>query len=484
MEFFPVPAEDFSALARIRRLLIKIRLPLVIAGIGLSTLHQSSLGSLFLIMPYRVHPLWYTPILPILFLVSAVGLGLMMVTFESNFTAYLYRRRPETDILARLGKAARWVFVLYIVLRFGDILFRGQSRALLGGEWQVVMFWIEIAVMALIPLAFLSIPRLRCSRSGQWAIAILGVSGVVLNRLNVGGLVHLRQGEAMYLPSWTEITISAGVVSVAALTFLYVVERFKVWEERPADPAADPARLPELNTVGSTWLGIPLVAARTKYSLAFILAAAVGFAILSGEPAASRGIDPTPSHEARGGDTLWVDGNLDGYGVAFQHQAHVDRNGGESSCALCHHMNLPRDKNSSCAECHSDMYLPKDAFRHDWHASPNGAGLACLECHRAGEPRTAQTASACSSCHVDLVPRGAFVQAVQYMAIGYADAMHQRCIGCHAKKASQVGAPRLAQCATCHNETRSFVDSRSPRFRRSGPVGKRIVLPTKEEQVP
>ena len=61
LEFFPVPAEEFSALAKARRLLIKLRLPLVIAGIGLSTLHQSSLGSLFLIMPYRLHPLWYSP---------------------------------------------------------------------------------------------------------------------------------------------------------------------------------------------------------------------------------------------------------------------------------------------------------------------------------------------------------------------------------------------------------------------------------------
>ncbi len=82
-----MPAEEFSALARVRRFLLKFRLPLVIVGIGLSTLHQSSLGSLFLIMPYRLHPLWYSPVLPLLFLVSAIALGMMMVTFESHFTA-------------------------------------------------------------------------------------------------------------------------------------------------------------------------------------------------------------------------------------------------------------------------------------------------------------------------------------------------------------------------------------------------------------
>src|SRR5690349_7066740 len=121
LEFFPVPAQDFTALAKVRRTLIKIRLRLVLLGIGLSTLHQSSLGSLFLIMPYRVHPLWYSPILPVLFFLSAITLGLMMVTFESHFSAYLYRRKPETDLLAQMTAAARWVLLLYLLVRFGDL---------------------------------------------------------------------------------------------------------------------------------------------------------------------------------------------------------------------------------------------------------------------------------------------------------------------------------------------------------------------------
>ena len=103
-------------------------------GIGLSTLHQSSLGSLFLIMPYRLHPLWYSPILPLLFLVSAIALGMMMVTFESHFTAYLYRRKPETEALASLGGAARWVLLLYLAIRFGDLAVRGQLRHLARGR--------------------------------------------------------------------------------------------------------------------------------------------------------------------------------------------------------------------------------------------------------------------------------------------------------------------------------------------------------------
>ena len=300
LEFFPVPAEEFSALAKIRRFLIRIRLPLVIAGIGLSTLHQSSLGSLFLIMPYHVHPLWYSPILPVNFFISAIGLGLMMVMFESHTTAYLYRRKPETDALAGLGGAARWVFLGYLVVRFVDLAVRGQLSLLTAGQWQVGMFWTELAVAAILPIVLLSIPSVRYSRAGQWTVASLGVTGVVLNRLNVGGLMHVGRGN--YFPSWTEVTISAGVVSVAALVFLFFVERFKVWEERPADPEADPHALPEFDKVGMTWLGVPIVAARTMYSLSFISAAAIGLALLAPEPAISRGVDPTPAYQARGGE--------------------------------------------------------------------------------------------------------------------------------------------------------------------------------------
>ena len=109
LEFSPVPLESTSRYARVRAVLMKFRFPLVLLGIMLSTLHQSSLGSLFLIMPFKLHPLWYTGLLPVLFFVSAIALGLMMVSFESLFSAWLYRRPAETHLVARLGRAAVWV---------------------------------------------------------------------------------------------------------------------------------------------------------------------------------------------------------------------------------------------------------------------------------------------------------------------------------------------------------------------------------------
>ena len=477
LEFFPVPAEDVTALARVRRFLIKLRLPLVIAGIALSTLHQSSLGSLFLIMPSHLHPLWYSPLLPLLFLVSAIGLGLMMVMFESHFTSYLYRRKPETDVLAGLGGAARWVLLGYLALRFGDLAARGQLGHLAGSEWQVKMFWFEIGVMAIAPCALLFVPQTRRSRKGQWTVASLGVFGVVLNRIDVGGLVHVGRGISFYVPAWTEITISAGVVSAAVLAFLFILERFKIWEERPADPEADPLKLPEFDRVGMTWLGVPAVASRTVFSLAFILSASVGMAALAPRPAATRGIQPEPVRHAVGGDVLWIDGNRNGYGVSFPHVEMQTRLGGKESCVKCHHMNLPRDRNSGCWECHRDMYLTSDASRHDWHASPSGGRVACVECHQQGQPRSAATAAPCSHCHKDLIPAGATIQVRQYQAVSYVQAMHELCISCHTQLAKQQGKPELARCTNCHKERRDLLDSADVGWGRQGVIGRGLLLP-------
>ncbi len=477
LEFFPVPAEEFSALARIRRFLIKLRIPLVVVGIALSTLHQSSLGSLFLIMPYRLHPLWHTPILPVLFFLSAVGLGLMMVIFESHFTAYIYRRKPETPLMASLGMAARWVLILYLALRFGDLAVHGKLHYLAGHEWQVKLFWIEIAVMMVIPLVLLSTPRFRRQSSWQWATAAIAVSGIVMNRIDVGGLADLSRGNWLYLPQWSEIAVTLGIVAAATLVFLFLVEHFKVWKQRPADPESDPRKLPEFSKVGLTWLGTPAIAGRVKYSLAFVVAAALGFFFLGNPRAAGLGVVPTPVHRARGGEVLYIDADLSAYGVTFYHQKEVDRNGGNQSCPICHHMNLPGDKNSGCYECHSDMYLSADAFRHDWHASANGAKLACTECHAKGQTRSAASAKPCVDCHKHLIPSEATIKIKTYAAPAYVDAMHELCIGCHAKVAMKENKPEVARCGECHRGKSNLSDDESLLSHRRALAGRLVVLP-------
>jgi Ni/Fe-hydrogenase subunit HybB-like protein len=476
LEFFPVPAEEFGALAGVRRFLLKMRLPLVILGVGLSTLHQSSLGSLFLIVPYRLPVLWYSPVLPLLFLLSAVGIGLLMVVFESHTTAYLYRRQPETEVLAGLASAARWVLIAYLTLRFGDLAMRGDLHLLVAVGWRTALFWFEVAALAIVPAALLSAPTLRLSRTVQWTAAGLGIFGVAMNRVDVGGLAQLQPGRTFYIPEWTEIAITAGIVAGAVLAFLFAIEHFRIWQQRPADPDADPRKLPKFHPVDATWLGVPAVAGRTTYSLTVVLAAALGFALMGNLPARSRGTEPTPVHQARGGDVLWIDGNLDGNGVAFPHAKIARLEGGDTSCVKCHHMNFPHDRNTACARCHRDEYLASDSFRHDWHASPTGARVACYQCHPQGEARAAATAVHCDRCHKDLVPTASLIHVKQYMAPSYVDAMHGLCIACHQKLAQTDNKPEMTRCTWCHKDKRDVIDAAGVRST-EGIAGRTVVVP-------
>jgi hypothetical protein len=114
-------------------------------------------------------------------------------------------------------------------------------------------------------------------------------------------------------------------------------------------------------------------------------------------------------------------------------------------------MNIPKDKASTCNECHSQMYRPADAFRHDWHADPDGAAIACNRCHDASQNRTAASAKKCDDCHTDLIPAGAKIKVDSYQAASYTDAMHDLCVSCHREKAAaNAERAQLAECATCH----------------------------------
>ena len=451
LEFSPVPLEETGSYAKIRSFLMKFRFPLVLLGIMLSTLHQSSLGSLFLIMPYKLYPLWYSSILPVQFFISAVALGLMMVSFESLISHWLYRRKPESNLVAGLGKAAVWVLSIYLIVKLGEIIATGEFGMIFAGNWESNLFIAELLISAIIPLIIFAIPASRNSLAGQWTGSAMVVFGMIFNRINVGGLTMLSKTGDAYIPSWMEITISLGVVSAACLAFLFAIEHFHIWDDRPKYSESDPVGAPRFDYSAHVWLGEPVVAARTKYSLAFVLACALGFALMPQSKIEGKGVELEPSLKARGGDTLYIDGNRDAYGATFDHKSHIDSLGGQESCVQCHHMNAPMDKQSGCYECHKSMYTETSAFDHDWHNSPTGARIACDVCHTPGQERTAKSARACSDCHVDLIVEGSKVKVEDYIAPSYVDAMHTLCVGCHEERAAaDTALAKIPLCPTCH----------------------------------
>jgi len=489
LEFAPVvlehPLFSHPLFQKVYRVLKKATIPLVIAGIVLSTLHQSSLGSLFLITPYRLHPLWYSPIIYVLFFVSAVGLGLTTVVMESLFSAYFLKHKVSTRLLSGLGLAAAGVLGVYALLRLGDLAVRGVLGSAFDGSWQGMLFLFELAVSALVPMGLLLFRRVRSSLAGLGVCAGLTIFGMVLYRLDVCIIAFARPEGMGYFPTWMEIVVSLGIVAGGVLVFLFFVERFRVYEEEhpaPARPSYDAATLHGL---------LPgELAGPRRYSLVGITAAAVAVLFLpmeGAEPvstpvAASRTVHGLPVDrddaagrrlvlcDSRAGPSdaepvrlMLIDGNRNGDSVLFDHAAHVERTGGETACAVCHHLNMPLDENSSCWQCHRDMYEATPLFRHESHVAALGGNRGCTECHRDYTvEKTYETARACAACHEHQPIADAVVPPPQQRwgrAAGYTDAMHGLCITCHERLVDESPndyAAVLARCDNCHDADRAI----------------------------
>ena len=477
LEFSPVPLEEFSRYAKVRNYLIRYRFVFVLLGIMLSTLHQSSLGSLFLIMPFKLHPLWYSNILPVQFFISAVALGLMMVAFESLASHWLYKRDPDTKLIAKLGNATVWVLLTYLVVKMADIILSGEFALITNGSWESFLFISEILISAVIPLVIFSVPKLRNKNKAQWTASFMVVFGIVFNRINVGGLTMLSATGDSYSPSWMEITISLGVVSAAALIFLFVIEHFNIWDLKPQDPEALPHTAPSFDYSSHAWLGTPDVASLTKFSLAFVISFAIGMALMPEKQLHGKGIEEITVSRASGKDTLIINGNRDDCLVKFPHKEHIARLG-ENDCAKCHHLTLPGFKENSCWECHSSMYKAVDFFKHDWHASAYGAKIECDNCHVNGVQREKETAKTCKECHPVYEFKNADLKNTSgYFALSYTDALHQLCVSCHVVKANELEKQNLGQCSSCHSADVHVQVSENLKWKTSLPHFNSVILP-------
>src|SRR5579872_3070187 len=187
LEFSPIVLEHFN-LQKPLKIIRSVMVVFVILGVLLSTLHQSSLGTLYLIMPNKLHPFWYSPLLPVFFFLSAISVGLAMTIFESSMSSKYFGRELELPILQELGRVLMVVLWVYAILRFEDLLHRGVLRELLAGayhRYETSLFIMEVLLAIVAPLVVLSSRRLRTNPGGLYFVAVLVVLGFITNRLNV-----------------------------------------------------------------------------------------------------------------------------------------------------------------------------------------------------------------------------------------------------------------------------------------------------------
>jgi Ni/Fe-hydrogenase subunit HybB-like protein/Fe-S-cluster-containing dehydrogenase component len=233
----------FPGLARwaapLNRFLERSMFAFILCGLVLATLHQSALGNLLVIAPYKLHPLWWTPISGLLFLVSAVAVGLAMVTWESLFAGWALKLKPEMHALTPLARLATVPLGAYLLLKAGDSLARGTYASLLDGSVQSLSFWVETVGGGVIPLVLLMIPAVRRSPAWLFAAATCVVLGVILNRVNVFLIGYEPPYAARtYFPSLAEWAVTIGLAAGLMLAYRVFVTVFPVISQpRPKKPA-------------------------------------------------------------------------------------------------------------------------------------------------------------------------------------------------------------------------------------------------------
>ncbi|MFH1823717.1 MAG: NrfD/PsrC family molybdoenzyme membrane anchor subunit [Candidatus Firestonebacteria bacterium] len=228
LEFSPILLERFKMFGLIKIIHV-FTIPLVISGVILSTLHQSSLGSLFLIVPSKLHPLWYTSLLPFLFLVSAVMVGIAMVIFESFMSSKIFKSTLNLDIISGLVKFEIFMLSGYFILKIIDIVSRGALPFVFTGSLEGNMFICEITIGLIIPLVLLFISMLKNKSTLIFISSMMIVVGLIINRINVGIVGLIRKANISYFPSLVEFFITIGVISGALLAFKITIKYFNVF---------------------------------------------------------------------------------------------------------------------------------------------------------------------------------------------------------------------------------------------------------------
>jgi Ni/Fe-hydrogenase subunit HybB-like protein len=239
LEFSPLVFERFGLEAP-RRLIHALVIPLAIAGATLSTLHQSSLGSLYVILPDQLHEIWHTPLLPLMFWLTAVAVGPAMVIVESTISSRVFRRGLELDLLGGLARVIPFVLAAYVAVKIGDLAGSGELSLLTEWDLESGLFWLEIMGFVLMPMVLFSLPAVRQSNAWLLFSALLVVSGVVLSRFAVS-LIAIGRPEfaASYVPHPLEFAVTIGIVAAGVAAFGLVARYLPLFTEQAASPAAE-----------------------------------------------------------------------------------------------------------------------------------------------------------------------------------------------------------------------------------------------------
>jgi c(7)-type cytochrome triheme protein len=408
LEFSPIVFEKLGW-KRPLKWVEKAFLPVVVVGVLLSTMHQSSLGTLYVIAPDKLHGLWYSPLLPVFFFVSAIAAGLTMTIFESFMSWRAFGKRLETELLDGLARVTVVVLAVYAVLRIQDLFGRGNLGLAFQMTPEAVLFWGEMGLGVFAPIVLFVIPAVRRNEQGLFFAATLTILGFVLNRLNVSITGMAGSSGTNYFPSWMEVAVTVMIVAFGFVFFGLAVKYLPIFSAEhemktaPSLPAAFPRHAFQGRAILGLW--VFLLVGVVGIGLAVRNRQTPGFepsAILADPPGASEAIaEPDVSPEIRAlmhehSRTL----TEEVVATLRMPQPFAFRQNGDSPGPVTFlHSTHIRKGNTTCRSCHESFFSITEVGRPvagGWTEERIHSGDLCQSCHNGTH---AFGTDECDRCH-------------------------------------------------------------------------------------
>jgi Ni/Fe-hydrogenase subunit HybB-like protein len=232
LEFAPTVFERLR-LEKPLRIVRMLQTPLVILGVTVSVIHQSALGMFYVLVPGKLHPLWYSQLLPILFFVSAATVGMAMTIFESTMSSRHFDHALDKPTILMLGRLMYIGVIVWGIVRVQDLLTHSAFRYAFNSSTEASMFWVEIGLAVIVPIVLLSVPKIRNNPISLYVISFIVVSGFIVNRLNVAVTGMEASAGTHYIPKWTEVSITLMMLAMGIFLFTMAVKYLPIFSHEP-----------------------------------------------------------------------------------------------------------------------------------------------------------------------------------------------------------------------------------------------------------
>ncbi len=233
IESSPMLFEKFN-MKKALKVVNGIMIGAVVFGVMLSTLHQASLGAVFLIAPSKMSPLWFTNFMPYMFLVSAIAMGLAMVSAEAMFSAKAFGHKIDKEIYFGLARGLFTTLLVYLVLKLFFLISNSSLATPFNGSVESNMYLLEMFIGVILPVCLLASRKIRTNMNNILTVNWLVIVGVLVNRMNIcifSMQEYSTAKGASYFPSAIELLVTLGIFAMGIFLFKMAAKHLPLFSE-------------------------------------------------------------------------------------------------------------------------------------------------------------------------------------------------------------------------------------------------------------